>query len=640
MTDAFLTMPTLDAEWPAFLDTHLGARLAAARDTITALRSADTSDARAWIERWNEGDIALADVLELSSVISEAHGSADVRAHADALSTEARTFALSRFQDADVYASLSALDTATLTPEAAEVARRLGGDFRAQGAHLDQDTRATLAEIDARLTALSVEFSEHIRDAVGDIRIAPERLSGLPQDYIDAHPVAEDGLVRITTEYPDMLPFLDMADDRDARIALTIADRNRAYPENEPVLREMLELRDRKARLLGFPDFPTYATDAMMMSDGNGIDSFLAQVATAALPAGERDAARLLELARRDHPELEAITAADSRYYTEKLKAEEHGVDSKEVRRYLRYEKVRDGVLDLMGHLFGVEFAPVDAVSWHPDVEAYDVIDDGTTIGRIRLDMHPRDGKFGHAACFGVVPGIAGRQLPESTLLCNFSRGLLTHDELETFLHEFGHLVHAIFGGHHPYVRTAGFGDRWEWDFIEAPSQLLEEWAWDATVLQRFATDDDGQPIPTALVDAMRAARDTCMGLLTCRQLVYGNLSFRLHRDHPEDIDALYDAIERELDVREPIPGTHDWASFGHLTDYSSNYYTYQWSLSICRDLFTAFDPDDLLDPAPARRYRERILAPGGTRPAAELCEDFLGRPYSTRAYEDWLASL
>ncbi|WP_084073589.1 M3 family metallopeptidase [Demequina sp. NBRC 110052] len=640
MTMPFLALPSETTAWPAFLTEHLGSRLTAARAAVEELRESAPTDPGTWIERWNVGDLALADVLELSSVIAEAHADKAVRTQADEISTEARTFALARFQDPHVYASLAALDTTALDAEAAEVVRRLLGDFEAQGAHLDAEAREELARIDARLTALSVEFSEHIRDSVGEIRIAPDRLGGLPQDYIDAHPAGEDGLVRVTTEYPDMLPFLDMADDHVARLELTLADRSRAYPENEPVLREMLELRHRKAVMLGFPDFPTYATDAMMMSDGAGIGAFLDEVAAAARPAGERDVARLLELARRDRPQLAAITAADSRYYIEKLKAEEHGVDSRAVRTYLSYPKVRDGILALMGHLFGVEFVAVEAVSWHDDVEVYDVRDSGETIGRIRLDMHPREGKFGHAACFGVVPGIAGVQLPESTLLCNFSRGLLTHDELETFLHEFGHLVHAIFSGHHRYVRTAGFGDRWEWDFIEAPSQLLEEWAWDARVLQRFATNEAGEPIPTELVDAMRAARDTCMGLLTCRQLVYGALSHRLHRDHPEDIDALYNAVEREFDVREPIPGTHDWASFGHLTDYSSNYYTYQWSLSICRDLFTAFDTDDLLDPAPARRYRERILAPGGTKPAAQLCEDFLGRPYSTAAYQEWLASL
>lgn len=635
----FLTMPPADA-WLTFLADYTQPRMAAARETIVGLRGPAEAGASAWLSAWNAGDAALGEVSTLVELIAEVHPVKEVRAAADAIATEARNFALERFQEPEVFAALAALDGASLDEEERELARRLTGDFRAQGAHLGEAEREQLAALNRRITELSTSFSEHIRDARGAISVPPAALDGLPQDYIDDHPVGDDGLVTITTDYPDLLPFLDMSHDHEARKALTIADRTRAYPENEPVLRELLQARHEKATLLGYPDFPTYATEAMMMADGDGIGRFIDEIREAARPAGLRDVAALLEIARRDRPELTGIAPQDTRYYIEKLKADRHGVDQHVVRSYLRYERVRDGILQLMTDLFGADFVRVETTTWHEDVESYDVVDAGVTIGRIHLDMHPREGKFGHAACFGLVPGLSGRALPESVLVCNFSRGLLTHDELETFLHEFGHLVHAIFGGHHRFARTAFFGDRSEWDFIEAPSQLLEEWAWDATVLRRFAVNDEGEPIPTELVDAMRAARYTAYGLLTCRQLVYGALSYCLHRDHPEDLDAVAAAVEADYDVREPLAGTHDWASFGHLTDYASNYYTYQWSLAICRDLFTAFNAADLLDQAPARRYREHILAPGATRPAAELVADFLGRPYSTAAYQDWLASL
>lgn len=636
----FLAMPHDSAAWPAFLDDYCLPRAERARAAVATLGSGAITDAGAWVDEWNAGDIALSEVTTLTELIAEVHPAKEVRSHAEALLTSAKTFGLERLQDPDVYASLSALDLATLDDAAAEVARRLGGDFRAQGAHLGADARAVLAALNVRITELSNTFSEHIRDSTGRVSVPAEALAGLPQDFIDAHAADADGNVTLTTEYPDLLPFLDMAHDHEARLALTLADRTRAYPQNEDVLREMLAARHTKATLLGFQDYPTYATDGMMMSDGDAIGAFLDDVAAAARPAGLKDVQDLLVIARRDRPELTGIGAPDTRYYIEKLKAERHGVDQHAVRSYLRYERVRDGILALMTELFGATYVRVDATTWHDAVETYDVVDDGAVIGRIHLDMHPRDGKFGHAACFGLVPGIGGHALPESALVCNFSRGLLTHDELETFLHEFGHLVHSIFSGHHRYARTAGFGDRWEWDFIEAPSQLLEEWAWDATTLRRFATNDAGEPIPFELVDAMRAARYTAAGLLTCRQLAYGGLSYRLHRDHPDDIDALAREVEEAYDVREPLEGSHDWASFGHLTEYASNYYTYQWSLSIARDLFTAFDEAHLLEPGVARRYRDTILAPGGTKPAMELIADFLGRPYSTAAYQSWLASL
>jgi thimet oligopeptidase len=635
-----LEMPASGGAWIPFLDDYCNPRVQKAREALIALKSAPVRGPLAWVMTWNEGDAALTEARTLAELIAETHPDKSVRSRAEALLSEAKVLGLERLQESEVYATLAALDAGALDAEAAEVVRRLLGDFKAQGAHLDGSTRERLAALNIRITALTTRFSEHIRDAVATISVPQEALAGLPQDYIDAHPVGADGLVTITTDYPDLLPFLDMAHDHAARLALTLADGSRAYPENEPVLRELLDARHLKATLLGFQDYPTYATDAMMMPDGDGIGAFLDEVAAAAKPAGLRDVAALLEIARRDRPELTGITAPDTRYYIELLKAELHGVDQHSVRSYLRYERVRDGILALMTDLFGAVFVPAAAATWHPDVETYDVVDHGSTIGRIHLDMHPREGKFGHAACFGLVPGLAGRALPESVLVCNFSRGLLTHDELETFLHEFGHLIHAIFAGHHPYATTAGFGDRWEWDFIEAPSQLLEEWAWDADTLRRFAVNDAGEPIPSELVAAMRAARYTAASLLTCRQLSYGALSYKLHRDHPTDIDALADAVESEYDVREPLAGTHDWASFGHLTDYASNYYTYQWSLSIARDLFTAFDSHHLMDPTAARRYREFILAPGGTKPAMRLIEDFLGRPYSTAAYQEWLASM
>lgn len=634
-----LEMPRGGAQWPAFLDSYCLPRLQAARDALAAVSQDREWTATEWIATWNEGDAALDESSALTELIAEVHPDKAVRRAADTLLATAKTFALERFQSPEACATLARLDRSDLGEAEADVLSRLDGDFRAQGAHLDAANRARLGELNRRITELCTQFSEHIRDAQGQIRIAPQRLAGLPQDYIDAHPAGEDGLVTITTDYPDLLPFLDMADDHDARRELMTADRNRAYPQNEQVLRDLLEARHTKATMLGYPDYPTYATDAMMMPNGDSIGAFIDEVAAAARPAGLRDVADLLAIARQERPELTGLPASDSRYFIEKLKQSRHGVDQHKVRSYLRYERVTQGILDLMTELFDVEFVSVDAPTWHEDVASFDVVDAGAVIGRIHLDMHPRDGKFGHAACFTLVPGLAGRALPESVLVCNFSRGLLTHDELETYLHEFGHLIHAIFSGGHPYVRTAHFGERWEWDFIEAPSQLLEEWAWDATVLRRFAIDDEGEAIPHELVEAMRASRFTAFGLLTCRQLTFGALSYRLHRDHPHDLDALAEAVTTEYDVRENLPNSHEWASFGHLTEYASNYYTYQWSLSICRDLLTGFDATNLLDKAVARRYRDTILAPGATKHAEQLIADFLGRPYSTKAYQEWLAT-
>ncbi|WP_084038021.1 M3 family metallopeptidase [Demequina sp. NBRC 110053] len=634
-TETLPRFPQPEEQWREFVTASVRASLARATTALGSLR-AGAADC-AW-EAWNDADIELSNAHQLVESIAEVHPDADVRHSCTELVLEIAAFRTARDGDPELYAAL----TGAPAPEGAGYLRDLVlRDFRLQGAHLDAPDRERLAQIDQELASAETAFSENIREDVGRIRVAPGALAGLPDDYVAEHPRGEDGLVEITTDYPDMAPFLAMAHDRAAREALVRVDYDRAYPANDEVLGRILRLRDEKARLLGFSGWPDYATARMMMRDGAGIEAFLEQVDAAARPAGTADAAMLLERLRDDHPEAAGITVADSRYYIERIKAERFGVDPHEVRRFLDFGRVRDGILELAGELFDLRFDTVaDAPRWHADVEAYDVVSGDQRIGRILLDMHPRAGKYGHMACFPIVTGIAGRQLPVSALVCNFPRGSMTFDDLQTFLHEFGHLLHAILSGAGRWMRLAGLSERGEWDFVEAPSQLLEEWAWDHTVLARFAVDGDGTAIPASLVESLRSSRHLAHGLLTCRQLVYAQLSYRLHRDVPQDRAAFATAIEERYDVRELLTGTHQYASFGHLTTYSACYYTYQWSLAIARDLFTGFDQDDLLNKDNARRYRDAVLVPGGERPASALVEEFLGRPFSAEAYTTWLAQL
>jgi thimet oligopeptidase len=296
---------------------------------------------------------------------------------------------------------------------------------------------------------------------------------------------------------------------------------------------------------------------------------------------------------------------------------------------------VREGLLDVTGRLFDLEYRPADVPVWHPDVTAYDVYADGERRGRIYLDLHPRDAKFKHAAQFDLVAGIAGRQLPEGVLACNFSKSLMEHQHVVTLFHEFGHLLHHVLGGRQRWARFSGVAT--EWDFVEAPSQMLEEWAWDTDILQTFARDESGTPIPAELADNMRAAKDFGKGMYVRGQIFYTALAYALHHDLPADHTAVARELQARYDMVEFMDGTHFQASFGHLAGYTSAYYTYMWSLVIAKDLFSAFDPADLFDAAVARRYRDRILAPGGSKDAADLVEDFLGRPFSFDAFAGWL---
>jgi thimet oligopeptidase len=269
-------------------------------------------------------------------------------------------------------------------------------------------------------------------------------------------------------------------------------------------------------------------------------------------------------------------------------------------------------------------------------VAVYDVRLEGALLGRIYLDLHPRDGKFKHAAQFELTGGITGRQLPEGALVCNFPRELMEHTDVVTLFHEFGHLVHHIIGGRQRFAQFSGVAT--EWDFVEAPSQMLEQWAWSADVLQTFATDEDGEPIPRDLVERMLAAKDFGSGFFTRTQMFYAALSYTLHQERPADFVATVKRVQQTYDLFDYIDGTHFYAGFGHLADYTSAYYTYMWSLVIAKDMFSAFNPDDMFDAEPARRYRDEILARGGSADAADLVANFLGRPFAFDAFAAWLA--
>jgi thimet oligopeptidase len=401
-------------------------------------------------------------------------------------------------------------------------------------------------------------------------------------------------------------------------------------------------VRRQTATLLGYPDWPSYDAEVKMIGSGEAIPAFVDRVSALAEPSARRDFAVLLDRAREDHPGLEGLTAVDKLYYSEVVRREQLDVDAQEVRRYFDFPKVARGLLDVTGRLFGLRYAEVEGyVGWHEDVVAFDVHLDGAPadepVGRIHLDLHPRRGKYSHAAQFTLVDGVADRRLPEGVLVCNFPRGLMEHDQVVTLFHEFGHLLHHVLGGRQRWVRFSGVAT--EWDFVEAPSQMLEEWAWDHGVLSTFATDTDGDPVPAGLVDRMRRADEFGKGFAARTQMFYAALAYRFHQDVPDDLTATMVELQERYDLFDHLPGTHFHASFGHLGGYTSAYYTYMWSLVIAKELFSAFDRDDLFAPDVAARYRDRVLAPGGSDDAAHLVERFLGRPYGFAAFERWLAS-
>jgi thimet oligopeptidase len=631
-----LALPAPD-DYATWLAERCAQQLDEARSSVDAFRGLSGAPAQQVASAWNDVHIALGNVFSVVSLVANVHPDEAVRDQAESVEQDANRMLTELNLDRGLYDVLAAAALDELDADARRFVEKSLLDFRRAGVDRDEATRQRIQELSERLTEVGQTFSKNIRDGVGRLRVTPDRLAGLPEDFVAAHPAAADGLVELTTEYPDYVPVMTFATDRALREEMLEAFLNRAWPANSTVLTELLHLRREQATLLGYDDWPSFDAEVKMIGSGPAIPAFIDRITELSTKAAERDFGVLLDRVRQDRPAVDGVTGVDKAFYSEVLRRENFDVDAQEVRRYFDFDKVRDGLLQVTGRLFGLEYvAAHDAAVWHPDVTAYDVAAGGTPLGRIYLDLHPRAGKYSHAAQFDLVSGVTGRQLPEGVLVCNFPCGLMEHDQVVTLFHEFGHLVHHVLGGRQAWVRFSGVAT--EWDFVEAPSQMLEEWAWAHPVLATFATDAAGDPIPRALVERMRAADEFGKGFLARTQMFYAAISYWFHQQVPEDTTAAVAALQERYDLFEHIPGTHFQASFGHLGGYTSAYYTYMWSQVIAKDMFSAFDPDDLFAPEVAGRYRDRVLAAGGSRDAADLVADFLGRPYSFDAFESWLS--
>lgn len=586
---------------------------------------------------------------------SQVHPGAEEREVAQRLEQELAAFETDLSLDREVYERLARLSREKAPgPVEQRLFEHAVRDYRRSGVDRDDATRQRLKELSDELVRIGQEFDLNIVGDTRSIRIPEGRrgLEGLPADYIAAHPEDESGAVTITTDPPDFVPFLCYAKDARLRHALYREYINRAAPKNLDVLGRMLSRRHEMAQLLGYPSFADYVTEDKMVRSARAAREFIERTAELARPRAEAEYREILERKRRDEPAATDVGEWEKPYWIERIKAESLGFDSQDVRPYFAYSNVRDGVLSTSASLYQVEFVRNDDVErWHESVECYDVYDRsdrsdgerGRQLARLFLDMHPRPHKYKHAALFHLRTGIAGECLPEAALVCNFAEpkngdaGLLQHRQVTTFFHEFGHLLHHLFGGGQRYLQFSGIAT--EWDFVEVPSQMYEEWGWDAEVLARFAKHHQtGEPIPAGLVARMRGAEEYGKGLHVAQQMYYAALALTYHDRDPAGLDLTRHMVELKARMT-PFrheEDTHFQCSFGHLHGYNAIYYTYMWSHVIAKDLFTRFE-DNLLDSKTAAEYRRTVLAPGGSKDAAQLVHEFLGRDYALAAWERWL---
>jgi len=583
----------------------------------------------------------------LAGLMSEVHPDEAIRDAARECEQEVSRFYSDLALDRDMYDALAAVDVSGADADTKRFLEHTLRDYRRAGVDKPAEVRDRLKQIDEELTRLGQQFSKNISEDVRAVEVKdPARLAGLPADFVASHQPDANGVIRITTDYPDYNPFMTYAADDALRRELYIKFRSRGDQANEGVLHDILKLRKEKASLLGFTDWADYITADKMIKSGERARDFIEKVWKLAAPRAEEDYKELLRTLQTVDPKATEVADWQKVYLENLVKKERYEVDASEVRQYFPYDRVLAGLLEITSEIFDIAYVPVkDTQPWHASVLVHDVMRGSEKLGRIYLDMHPREGKYKHAAQFPLKDGVRGVQLPEGVLVCNFpepasGNALMEHDDVVTMFHEFGHLMHHVLGGHQKWVTQSGVAT--EWDFVEAPSQMFEEWAWRHDTLARFARHHQtGDVIPEALVEKMRRADKFGLGTATVQQIFYAAISLGFHRADPDKLDQLGEVqrLQKQYTPFRYVPGTRFHASFGHLVGYSAMYYTYQWSLVIAKDLLTPFEQKGLMAKEVTRAYRDKVLAPGGSRDAAELVRAFLGRDYDFAAFERYLVS-
>src|ERR1700678_3690420 len=581
-----------------------------------------------------------------AGLMEQVHPDAGFGDHATAMLTKASAAKTAIALNPEVYNALAAIDVSKADAATKYYVQRQLLEFRLAGVDKDDATRTRLKKLNDQATEQQSMFDRNISDGQKTIEADPSELDGLPQDYITRHKPAANGKVTITTDYPDAFPVLTFAKSTDLRRRMSLAFNTRAYPKNEEVLTSLMKTRYEIATLLSYNSWADFNAADKMIAKGHNIADFIQQVDDASRDLSKREFEMLLAEKQKTDPGAKEIWGYEQSYLSELLRRAKYDFDSQTVRPYFPFMQVKQGVLDAAGELFHVSFQQEPNVpSWDLSVKPWIVLDGGKPIGRFYLDMHPRSGKYSHAEMAPVLDGIRGKQLPEAILVCNFPSptaddpGLMDYGDVQTFFHEFGHLMHHILGGQQQWAGISGI--TMEPDFVEAPSQMLEEWIASPQVLAKFARHyKTGEPIPAELVARMNRASAFGRGGWVGRQNSYSAISYDIYKSQPEDVNLDHVTLDdsRRYTFFTPLPDTHTWASFGHLGGYSSAYYTYLWDKVIAEDFFLQFDHQNLLAGDAPMRYRRVVLEPGGSMSANDLVKNFLGRPQDITALQHWMA--
>jgi thimet oligopeptidase len=614
--------------------------LADLRKRVTVLENkpkAKPSDARKVFAEWNDLQIAIEDLQGPVEIWNNMSPDAKIRTASEACLVEISKFATDLFQSDKLYQRFKTVKPGDAVEE--KVREDAMENFEDTGVSLEPKKRARMKELLNELELLSQEFARNVRDNNTKLAFTPEEVKGLPESYLARAKRDATGNYLLGFEYPDYNPFMEYSDNDAARKRYQIAFANRGTPRNLELLKQAMEKRLEIARLFDLPSFAHFVVRRRMAETPEAVNKFLAEVQGAVTDVEKKELQELAQFkaAKRQLSADQArIERWDVSYWQQKLKQERYSIDQNELRKYFPTDASVAWALKISSDLYGVEFKRVEVPVWHQDVQYYDVIDSATRkrISGMYLDMFPRDGKYNHAAAFPIrsVSTVAKRT-PISVLVTNFDRVGLNADELETLVHEFGHVLHGVLSNTR-YVMQAGTSV--ERDFVEAPSQMYEEWARSKESLQMISSfcKTSCPTISDDMVKRMTAAHNYGRGIRYSRQLTYASYDMNLHTPTVGDPQAIWEKMEGATPLGH-VPGSQFPSQFGHVMGgYAAGYYGYMWSEVIALDMLSRYQ-GKLMNPQVGRLYRQTILARGSELKGTDLVKSFLGREPNPKAFFD-----
>ncbi len=587
--------------------------------------------------------------VSLFIFMSNVHPDAAVREESQAAEEKYNNFLIEVTKREDLYKAVKAY--AATNPKLEGEQKRLLEftlrDYRRAGMDLTPEKRNRLTEVQKEIGKLVIEFNKNNAEEDSTVMLTKEELKGVPAEMVSRFP-GNGGVCVVGLAGPTYIPVMENCENETTRQKMWMAYKRRGGKKNVGILEHVLKLRGEEATLLGYKSNAEYEIEVRMAKTPKAVDDFYAKLRPLAREKAKQDFAEFTAAKQKQTGDAKAeLKPWDFQFVKNYLLKTKYAVDGEKVREYFPMQAAVDGLFKTTQSLYGLEYKDVTSTKggtserplWHPDVKLYEVWDKATgkMLGEFYLDMYPRDNKYSHAAQWGLVQHKVWSNgkvtTPLAALVCNFTKptegkpSLLQHSEVETFFHEFGHCLHTIVS-EAKYYRFAGTSV--ERDFVEAPSQMFENWVWDAATLNTFAKHyKTGEALPKDLLQAMIAGKNLGSGLDAENQFYYAltDLKYESTSDGKVDTTKIATDLYPEITMYTFRPeGTYYQASFGHLMHYNAGYYGYMWSKVFACDMARRFKELGMLSPEAGKYYRQKVISQGGTKDAMDLLKDYLGR--------------